>query len=86
MTKANNASAAAATETSPVIVKPLGTAVLKLEGAKALISVLSIFIAEAADTDDGLPVTGALLGKAMHGIRLLLDDVSDSMGNGASHA
>lgn len=49
-------------------------ATLKLSGAKSLISTLQIFI---SDTGDGeIPVSNHLLGEALNGIRLLLDDVS----------
>lgn len=49
-------------------------ATLKLDGAKSLISTLQIFI---SDTEDGeIPVSNHLLGEALNGIRLLLDDVS----------
>jgi len=52
------------------------SATLKLEGAKALISTIGIFIDEAGEE---MPVTGQLLARATNGVRLLIESAETDL-------
>jgi len=70
---------AGSNSTVSVPVNRFNSATLKLEGAKALISALGIFIGETTAGDGEMPVTGSLMSEAMSGIRQLIDCATDDL-------
>jgi hypothetical protein len=52
---------------------------LKLEGAKALLSTIGIFVGESAETGEEMAITGSLLDSALSGIRLLIESAESDL-------
>jgi hypothetical protein len=54
-------------------------ALLKLDGAKSLLSTIGIFVGDTTDSEEGMPITGSLLDSALNGIRLLIESAESDL-------